>query len=59
MRRGFGCQLGADAIERAAKMAVSGEVFIPRGYYRIARTIKLPFGVNICGASSIDRDIMV
>ena len=46
----------ADAIERAAKMAVSGEVFIPRGYYRIARTIKLPFGVNICGASSIDRE---
>lgn len=46
----------ADAIERAAKMAVSGEVFIPRGYYRIARTIKLQFGVNICGASSIDRE---
>ena len=46
----------ADAIERAAKMAVSGDVFIPRGYYRIARTIKLPFGVNICGASSIDRE---
>ena len=46
----------ADAIERAAKMAVYGEVFIPRGYYRIARTIKLQFGVNICGASSIDRE---
>lgn len=46
----------ADAIERAAKMAVSGEVFIPRGYYRIARTIKLPFGVNIRGASSVEWD---
>lgn len=46
----------ADAIERAAKMAVSGEVFIPRGYYRIARTIKLQFGVNICGASSVEWD---
>ena len=46
----------AEAIERAAKMAVYGEVFIPRGYYRIARTIKLQFGVNICGASSIDRE---
>ena len=46
----------ADAIERAVRMAVYGEVFIPRGYYRIARTIKLQFGVNICGASSIDRE---
>lgn len=46
----------ADAIERAVRMAVYGEVFIPRGYYRIARTIKLPFGVNIRGASSIDRE---
>lgn len=44
----------AEAIERAAKMAVYGEVFIPRGYYRIARTIKLPFGVNIRGASSLE-----
>lgn len=49
----------ADAIERAAKMAVSGEVFIPRGYYRIARTIKLPFGVNIRGASSVEWDYEV
>lgn len=46
----------AEAIERAAKMAVYGEVFIPRGYYRIARTIKLPFGVNIRGASSVEWD---
>ena len=46
----------ADAIERAAKMTVYGEVFIPRGYYRIARTIKLPFGVNIRGASSVEWD---
>lgn len=44
----------ADAIERAVRMAVYGEVFIPRGYYRIARTIKLPFGVNIRGASSVE-----
>ena len=51
-----GAVCSAEAIERAAKMAVYGEVFIPRGYYRIARTIKLPFGVNICGASSIDRE---
>lgn len=49
----------ADAIERAAKMAVSGEVFIPRGYYRIARTIKLQFGVNICGASSLEWEYEV
>lgn len=46
----------ADAIERAVRMAVYGEVFIPRGYYRIARTIKLPFGVNIRGASSVEWD---
>lgn len=46
----------ADAIERAVRMAVYGEVFIPRGYYRIARTIKLPFGVNIRGASSAEWD---
>ena len=51
-----GAVCSAEAIERAAKMAVYGEVFIPRGYYRIARTIKLLFGVNICGASSIDRE---
>lgn len=51
-----GAVCSAEAIERAAKMAVYGEVFIPRGYYRIARTIKLQFGVNICGASSIDRE---
>lgn len=49
----------ADAIERAAKMAVYGEVFIPRGYYRIARTIKLQFGVNICGASSLEWEYEV
>lgn len=46
----------ADAIERTVRMAVYGEVFIPRGYYRIARTIKLPFGVNIRGASSVEWD---
>lgn len=46
----------ADAIERAVRMAVYGEVFIPRGYYRIVRTIKLPFGVNIRGASSVEWD---
>ena len=46
----------ADTIERAVRMAVYGEVFIPRGYYRIARTIKLPFGVNIRGASSVEWD---
>lgn len=46
----------ADAIERAVRMAVYGEVFIPRGYYRIARTIKLQFGVNIRGASSVEWD---
>lgn len=46
----------ADAIESAVRMAVYGEVFIPRGYYRIARTIKLPFGVNIRGASSVEWD---
>ena len=46
----------ADAIERAVRMAVYGEVFIPRGYYRIARTIKLPFGVNLRGASSVEWD---
>lgn len=49
-----GSVCSAEAIEHAAKMAVYGEVFIPRGYYRIARTIKLPFGVNICGASSLE-----
>lgn len=49
----------ADAIERAAKMAVYGEVFIPRGYYRIARTIKLQFGVNIRGASSLEWEYEV
>lgn len=49
-----GAVCSAEAIERAAKMAVYGEVFIPRGYYRIARTIKLLFGVNICGASSLE-----
>lgn len=49
----------ADAIERAVRMAVYGEVFIPRGYYRIARTIKLPFGVNIRGASSVEWDYEV
>lgn len=51
-----GAVCSAEAIERAAKMAVYGEVFIPRGYYRIARTIKLPFGVNIRGASSVEWD---
>lgn len=51
-----GSVCSAESIERAAKMAVYGEVFIPRGYYRIARTIKLPFGVNICGASSLEWD---
>lgn len=49
-----GAVCSAEAIERAAKMAVYGEVFIPRGYYRIARTIKLQFGVNIRGASSLE-----
>lgn len=49
----------AEAIERAAKMAVYGEVFIPRGYYRIARTIKLQFGVNIRGASSLEWEYEV
>lgn len=49
----------ADAIERAVRMAVYGEVFIPRGYYRIARTIKLLFGVNICGASSLEWEYEV
>ena len=49
-----GSVCSAEAIEHAAKMAVYGEVFIPKGYYRIARTIKLPFGVNICGASSLE-----
>lgn len=49
----------ADAIEHAAKMAVYGEVFIPKGYYRIARTIKLQFGVNICGASSLEWEYEV
>ena len=49
-----GSACSAGAIERAAKMAVYSEVFIPRGYYRIARTIKLPFGVNIRGASSLE-----
>ena len=49
----------ADAIERAVRMAVYGEVFIPRGYYRIARTIKLPFGVNIRGASSLEWEYEV
>ena len=54
-----GAVCSADAIERAAKMAVYGEVFIPRGYYRIARTIKLLFGVNICGASSLEWEYEV
>lgn len=49
----------ADAIERAVRMAVYGEVFIPRGYYRIARTIKLQFGVNIRGASSLEWEYEV
>lgn len=54
-----GAVCSAEAIERAAKMAVYGEVFIPRGYYRIARTIKLLFGVNICGASSLEWEYEV
>lgn len=54
-----GSVCSAEAIEHAAKMAVYGEVFIPRGYYRIARTIKLPFGVNICGASSLEWEYEV
>ncbi len=54
-----GAVCSAEAIERAAKMAVYGEVFIPRGYYRIARTIKLQFGVNIRGASSLEWEYEV
>lgn len=54
-----GSVCSAEAIEHAAKMAVYGEVFIPRGYYRIARTIKLLFGVNICGASSLEWEYEV
>lgn len=49
-----GSVCSAKAIERAAGMAVGGEVFIPVGYYAVKEAIKIPTGVKLRGASSLD-----
>lgn len=44
----------ARAIEKAAEMAVGGEVFIPKGYYAVRQVVCIPTGVKLRGASSLN-----
>ncbi len=45
----------SDAIVRAAKMAGTGEVFIPRGYYYLDKSIDLDCGVTISGETGLTK----
>ncbi len=39
----------SQAFNRAMKMKVTGEVFVPRGTYLIAHTLYVPFGIKLVG----------
>ncbi len=45
----------SDAIMKAAKMAGTGEVFIPRGYYFLDKAIDLECGVTISGETGLTK----
>lgn len=45
-----------DAINNAIKMKSTGEVFIPRGYYRIDKTIQVKNGIVLIGEMGVHQN---
>lgn len=46
----------ADAFTKALSSFSGGIVVVPRGFYRIAKTVKVPNGVKLRGVSSVEQD---